>query len=53
MRRGSISSEMDMAHVCFYVCCSNGVGVCWNVSCVSAVVKDGWSWSVEVCFMCV
>ena len=30
---------MYMAHVCFYVCCSDCVGVCWNV-CVAAVVKD-------------
>ena len=31
---------MYMAHVCFYVCCSDGVGVCMNVCCVAAVVKD-------------
>ena len=24
----------------FYVCCSYYVGVCWNVWCVAAVVKD-------------
>ena len=29
-----------MAHVCFYVCCSDCVGVCWNICCVSAVVED-------------
>ena len=23
-----------------YVCCSDCVGVCWNVCCVAAVVKD-------------
>ena len=28
-----------MAHACFYVCCSDCVGVCGNVCCVSAVVK--------------
>ena len=28
-----------MAHVCFYVCCSDSVGVCGNVCCVAAVVK--------------
>ena len=31
---------MYMAHVCFYVCCSDFVGVCGNVCCVSAVVKN-------------
>ena len=31
---------MYMVHVCFYVCCSDGVGVCGIVCCVSAVVKD-------------
>ena len=30
---------MNMAHVCFYVCCSDCVGVCGNVCCVAAVVK--------------
>ena len=30
---------MYMAHVCFYVCCSDCVGVCGNVYCVAAVVK--------------
>ena len=29
-----------MAHVCFYVRCSDCVGVCDNVCCVAAVVKD-------------
>ena len=28
-----------MAHVCFYVCCSDCVGVCGKVCCVAAVVK--------------
>ena len=27
-------------YVCFYVCCSDCVGVCGNVCCVAAVVKD-------------
>ena len=54
VRRGTIFSEllmcggggrsillyMYMAHVCFYACCSDCVGVCGNVSCVAAVVKD-------------
>ena len=31
---------MYMAHVCIYVCCSDCVGVCGNVYCVAAVVKD-------------
>ena len=30
---------MHMAHVCFYVSCSDCVGVCGNVCCVSAIVK--------------
>ena len=28
-----------MAYVCFYVCCSDCVGVCGNVYCVAAVAK--------------
>ena len=39
-------------HVCFYVCCSDCVGVCGNVCCVAAVVKDSGffePWSVEIC----
>ena len=34
----------------FYVCCSNCVGVCMNVCCVSAFVQnsDVWPLSVEV-----
>ena len=31
---------MYMAHVCFYVCCSDCVGGLWDVCCVAAVVKD-------------
>ena len=31
---------MYMAYVCFYVCCSDCVGVCGNVCCVAAVVKN-------------
>ena len=31
---------MYMAHVVFYVCCSDFVGICGNVCCVAAVVKD-------------
>ena len=35
---------MYMAHVCFYLWCSDCVGICGNVCCVTAVVK----YSVEV-----
>ena len=31
---------MCMTHVCYYVCCSDCVGVCGNVCCVAAVVKE-------------
>ena len=31
---------MYMAHVCFWVGCSDCVGVCGNVCCVSAVAED-------------
>ena len=31
---------MYMAHVCFYVCCSDCVGVCGNVCCVAVIVKN-------------
>ena len=31
---------MYMAHVCFYVCCSDSVEVCGNVCCVAVIVKD-------------
>ena len=31
---------MYMAYVGFYVCCSDCVGVCGNVCCVCAIVKD-------------
>ena len=36
-----------------YVCCSDCVGVCGNVCCVAAIVKDSvfYPWSVEVCCM--
>ena len=41
---------MYMAHVCFYVCCSECVVVCGNVCCVATVVKDSVfkHWSVVV-----
>ena len=31
---------MYMANVCFYVCCTDCVGVCGKVGCVAAIVKD-------------
>ena len=40
---GKMPSEnrcVYMAHVCFYVCCNDCMGVCGNVGCVSGVVKD-------------
>ena len=42
---------MYMDHVCFYVCCSDCVGVCGNVCCVAAVVKNNGfePCSAEVC----
>ena len=39
---------MNMAHVCFYVCCSDCVGVCGNVCCDAAVVKDSGCFSLGV-----
>ena len=43
---------MYMVQVCFYVCCSDCVGVCGNVCCVAAVVKDSvFSLGVLVCCM--
>ena len=37
-----------MAHVCFYVCCSDCVGVCGNICCVAAVVKNSGFLSLGV-----
>ena len=39
---------MYMAHVCFYVCCSECVGVCGNVCFVAAVVKNSVFFSLGV-----
>ena len=39
---------MYMAHVCFYAHCSDCVGVCGNVCCVSAVVKNSLFYSIGV-----
>ena len=41
---------MYMVYVCFYVCCSDYVGVCGIVCCVVVVVEDSvLLWSFEVC----
>ena len=52
VRRGSISSDllmcgggvrnrcMYMVHVSFHICCGDSVGVCGNVYCLVAIVKD-------------
>ena len=42
---------MYMTHVCFYVCCSDYVGVCGNVCCAAAVVKDSVFLGWECCSM--
>ena len=45
---------MYMTHVCFYVCCSDCVGVCEKVCCVASVLKDSdcfKPWTIEVCCM--
>ena len=39
---------MYMTHFCFYVCCSNFVGVCGNVCCVVAVVRYSVLFSLGV-----
>ena len=36
-----------MAHVCFYVCCSDSVGVYGNVCCVSDIVTDSGVLALE------
>ena len=36
-----------MVHICFYVWCSDCVGVCVNVCCVAAVVKDSVFFALE------
>ena len=42
---------MYMAHVRFYVCCSDYVGVCWNVCCVAAVAVNSGVFSLGVLSM--
>ena len=39
---------MYMAHVCFYVCCSDCMGVCGNVCCVASVVENSGFLSLVV-----
>ena len=39
---------MYMAHVCFYVCCSDYVWVCGNVCCVATIVEDSVFFSLGV-----
>ena len=41
------NSWLYVAHVCFYVCCSDGAGVCGDGCGVSGVVKGcGFHWSL-------
>ena len=40
-----------MAHISFYVGCSESVGVCGNVCCVEAVVQDGIFSALECCML--
>ena len=42
---------MYIMHVCFYVSCSDCVGVCGNVSCAAAIVKD--SFFLALTYVCV
>ena len=39
---------MYMTHVCFYVCCSDCVGVCGKVCCVVAIIKNSFFFSLGV-----
>ena len=39
---------MYRAHVCFYVCCNDYLGVCVKVCCVAAVVEDSGVLSLGV-----
>ena len=41
-----------MTHVCFYVCCSDCVGVCGNVCCIAAVVRKMFSLGVFTYVVC-
>ena len=53
--RTSKDASLDVC-ACFYVCCSDGVGVCGNACCVATVVKVSGIFeprSVDVCCMVV
>ena len=39
---------MYITQVCFYLCCSDSVGVCENDCCVAAVLKDSGFLSLVV-----
>ena len=41
-----------MAQVCFYVCCSDCMGVCGNVCCVAAIVKYSVFFSLAMLYVC-
>ena len=41
-----------MTHVCFYVCCSDSIGVCEIDCCVAAAVKDSGVLSPESVELC-
>ena len=40
--------DVCIRHICFYVCCSDCVGVCGNVCCVAAVVENSVFFSLGV-----
>ena len=42
-----------IAQVCFYVCCSDCMGICGNVCCVASVVKDSGYLRLGVLNVCV
>ena len=37
-----------MSEACFYVCCSDCVGVCGSICCVAGVVEDSAFFSLGV-----
>ena len=46
---------VHIAHVCFYVCCSDYVGsVTGKYCCIAAVIEDSWGFSLVVLeYVCV
>ena len=44
---------MYRAHVGFYVCCSDCVGVYENICCIAAVIKYSWFLALECLSMLV